>query len=331
VPSSHLDLEPTTPPADSADPGLVLRVTSPFQVDFDRRASGQSRVRFEAEPAPVGQEARDEAASLGTEDPHTQAPFRLTPTIAEHPRDTSFLDFASSSEGSLMSRDRSNGYSSSSRSFSSFGPGGHWSTGGASSNIASLVPPPQPKSRWSATTAPSSDIQMEGSGSSSASHSFPFPVSLPASPHHPEGTFLPPPSIGANLGAPERDSAMSSLNALPADLASIPTSPTDSDLPMSVSDIHFRHSDTEDNGGSRPYSSSGLPAHPPLPPAPSQPVEEPQTPYIVQRVVGMQTPSPSVGTFLLGTPTPTAMRFNTNTSSAGTASRPSPGSSSREL
>jgi len=125
---------------------------------------------------------------------------------------------------------------------------------------------------------------------------------------------------------------MSSLNALPSDLASIPTSPTDSDLPMSVSDIHFRHSDTEDNGDSRPYSSSGLPAHPPLPPAPGQPAEEPQTPYIVQRVVGMQTPSPSVGNFLLGTPTPTAMRFNTNTPSPGTtASRQSPGSSGREL
>ncbi|KAJ7187930.1 hypothetical protein C8R46DRAFT_1205155 [Mycena filopes] len=244
APSSHLDLEPTTPPADTADTGLVLRSTSPFRVDFDqagRRASGQSRVRFEADPA-TAQQGRDEAtqASPTAEDSHpssSRAPFRLTPLSADHhPHDTSFLDFASSSEGSLMSRDRSNGYSSSSRSFSSLGPSGHWSTG-AASNIASLVPPPQPKSRWSATTAPSSDIHIEGSGSSSSSHNFPFPVSLPASPHHPEGTFLPPPSIGANVEA-GRSSAMSSLNAHPSDLVPVDAHLADGERPAHV---HLRY------------------------------------------------------------------------------------------
>ncbi|KAJ6594210.1 hypothetical protein B0H19DRAFT_1246903 [Mycena capillaripes] len=328
---------PSPPDANTSHPdtNLSLRSTSPFQVDFDQtdrraaRLSTPSRVRFEEDAAARAeanvQSGEDQGrVSTGTDDNRRQpsrAPFRLTPSI-DHLRDTSFLDFASSSEGSIMTR--SNDYSSSSRSFSSLGPSGqsHWSTG-ANSNIASLVPPPQLQSRWSATTAPSSDFQHQGSGTGSSSDSnFPFPVSLPPSPHHPEGTFLQPPqSFSARLDlAGQPDSTLSSLNAHPIDLVSdAPTSPTESDVPMSISDIHFRHSDNEDQNGSHRHSA--LPAHPPLPPAPED------TSYIVQRTVGIHTPSPSIGHTFLGSPTPTATRFNTTPSSAATTSRPSPGSS----
>ncbi|KAJ3855241.1 hypothetical protein EV368DRAFT_62627 [Lentinula lateritia] len=65
------------------------------------------------------------------------------------------------------------------------------------------------KSRWSATTATdlgshnlrqeSSDSQNSGGSTSSPSSNFPFPVSLPASPHHPEG-FKPSPPVTPSLG-----------------------------------------------------------------------------------------------------------------------------------
>ncbi|KAJ7495903.1 hypothetical protein B0H11DRAFT_2190182 [Mycena galericulata] len=311
------------------DTSLFLRSTSPFQVDFDQsdpravRLSGQSRVRFEGDTHP--EESGNEKAAQGSTatGPPSKAPFRLTPP-SDHLHDTSFLDFASSSDGSV--RTRSNGYSSSSRSIGSLAPTGHshWSTGGSSSNMASMVPPPQPKSRWSATTAPSSDFHHDPSIGSSGSSHFPFPVSLPASPHHPEGTFTDrPASFGTHLELPGQHgqaSTRSSLNAHPTDLSENLTSPTDS-VPMSVSDIHFRHSDGDDPNGSRPQSSGGLPTHPPLP---SVPTSSEDTPYIVQRVLGMHTPSSSP---VLGTPTPTAT-FNTSPGST-TASRPSPGSSGR--
>lgn len=319
---------PSTTSAEEGPDSLSLRTTSPFQVDFDEtvpkaaRLSTQSRVRFDdalAEGTSAkegkGSPARDESRGQSS-----RGPFRLTPqTSGDHLRDTSFLDFTSSSDGSILSR--SNDNSSSSRSFGSLGPSpqSHWSTG-ASSNIASLVPPPQPRSRWSATTAPSSLHPERQESSSSSDSNFPFPVSLPASPHHPEGTFMPPPpprfvTQSDSPGAQNRRSALSSLNAHPADLlGSMPTSPTDSDVPMSISDIHFQQSDSDEQAGSH------LPAHPPLPPMAAQPPEE--APYIVQRVVGMSS-TPSIGN-TLGTPTPTATRFNTISSS----SRPGPGSSS---
>ncbi|KAJ7497609.1 hypothetical protein FB451DRAFT_1359820 [Mycena latifolia] len=319
---------------------LFLRSTSPFQVDFDQtdpravRLSGQSRVRFEGDQRPdePGNGQSDQRRDLtGTEESRGQpsrAPFRLTPP-SDHLRDASFLDFASSSDGSV--RTRSNGYSSSSPSIGSGSPGlpgnSRWSTGGTSSMMASIVPPPQPKSRWSTTTGISSDVAPNTSGASSDSN-FPFPVSLPPSPHHPEGTFMQQlASFGPSLEVPGQPSTVSSLNSHPSDLISEnPTSPTDS-VPMSVSDIHFRHSDTDEQDGSRGHSSGGLPTHPPLPNALAHAQEES---YIVQRVVGTPTASPTLTANLLATPTPTAARFNTSPSS-GATSRPSPGSPGRGL
>ncbi|KAF8210665.1 hypothetical protein K438DRAFT_1810111 [Mycena galopus ATCC 62051] len=315
---------------------LSLRTTSPFQVDFnqtDRRATGtsiQSRVRFHdvlegnlqtGENQGRGPPAATEA---NRRQPSQAAPFRLTPQgSSDHLRNTSFLDFTSSSEGSVISR--SNDPSSSSRSFGSLGAAArsHWSTEG-SSNIVSIVPPPQPQSRWSATTAPGSDLQLQESNASSSDSNFPFPVSLPPSPYHPEGTFMPPPPTFATQlsGSHPRESALSSLNAHPTDLfSSIPTSPTDSDLPVSISDdIHFRRSDSEEHH---------LPAHPPLPPMPPQPPEE--APFIVQRVVGMHSSTASLGN-TLSTPTPTAARFNTSPSAgSGPGSSPTSNMKGRDL
>ncbi|KAJ7268659.1 hypothetical protein B0H12DRAFT_1320500 [Mycena haematopus] len=305
---------------------LSLRASSPFQVDFDqtdRRAtqSTQSRVRFHDAPDNDVQASENQGGGLPAPDesrrqPSQAAPLRPTQS-SDHLRNMSFLDFASSSEGSMISR--SNDHLSSSRSFGSLSAAAHshWSTGG-SSNVVSLVPPPQPQSRWSATTTPGSDLQPERQDSTSSSDSnFPFPVSLPPSPHHPEGTFMPPPQTFMTQlsGAPPRGSALSSLNAHPSDLlTSIPTSPTNSDVPMSLSDIHFQQSDSEEQGGSH------LPAHPPLPSTPSQPPQDAS--YIVQRVVGMHASTPSLGN-TLNTPTLTATRFNTSSNV-----ETSPGSSS---
>ncbi|KAJ7077322.1 hypothetical protein B0H15DRAFT_862218 [Mycena belliarum] len=307
---------------------LFLRNTSPFQVDFNdshpnARLSAQSRVRFEGSEDGKGANKQD-VVSTGTEENRGQpskASFRLTPT--GDLCDTSFLDFTSSSDASV--RTRSNNQSLSSRSIASQGLAGHsrWSTGENSSTMASIVPPPHPASRWSTTTGLSSEIH-HASGESSVAN-FPFPVSLPHSPHHPEGTFMPQQtSFGPTL-APGPPSTIGSLNSHPSDLMSNPTSPTDS-VPMSVSDIHFRHSDSEDHGGSRGRNSGGLPTHPPLP-GPGLPREES---YIVQRVVGTHTPPPSLPFTTLTTPTPTARQFNFNVTPS-TASRPSPSSSGRGL
>ncbi|KAF7376434.1 hypothetical protein MSAN_00059000 [Mycena sanguinolenta] len=186
----------STPPDTStshraeAPDSLSLRATSPFQVDFDQTDRRTSRVHFD--DASNVQASENQEGNLPVPDDNRRRPTQSAPSRpSEHLRNVSFLDFASSSEGSIMSR--TNDYSSSSRSFGSLGAAGrsHWSTGG-SSNIASLVPPPQPQSRWSATTTPGSELQPDSNSSSDSN--FPFPVSLPPSPHHPEGTFMPPPA-----------------------------------------------------------------------------------------------------------------------------------------
>ncbi|KAJ6498981.1 hypothetical protein C8R45DRAFT_1210836 [Mycena sanguinolenta] len=315
-PSTPVDTS-TSHRAEAPD-SLSLRVTSPFQVDFDQADRRASRVHFD--DAPSVQASESQGGDPPVPDDSRRRPTQSAPSRpSDHLRNVSFLDFASSSEGSIISR--SNDYSSSSRSFGSPSAVGrsHWSTGG-SSNIASLVPPPQPQSRWSATTTPGSELQPDSNSSSDSN--FPFPVSLPPSPHHPEGTFMPPPLtfVTQLSGTPLRGSAMSSLNAHPSDLiTSIPTSPTESDVPMSISDIHFRQSDSDEQTG----NGSHLPAHPPLPPTPSQAQAPEEISYIVQRVVGS---TPSLGNTL--TPTPTMTRFNTSPvvgTSPGSSSSPGRG------
>ncbi|KAJ4493763.1 hypothetical protein C8J55DRAFT_485130 [Lentinula edodes] len=143
------------------------------------------------------------------------------------------------------------------------------------------------KSRWSATTGTdlgshnlrqeSSDSQNSGGSTSSPSSNFPFPVSLPASPHHPEG-FKPSPPVTPSLGtyqtlAPGR----LNIHPHPFGIAMNPASPSDS-VPISISDLHFRHSDSENDElitDSTADPGSHLPPHPPLPSIPPTPTSPP--------------------------------------------------------
>lgn len=230
------------------------------------RLSQQSRVHFEDSTV---SESRQISQVSPTQE--TQSTFRLTPMSpmsdkAPANQESSFLDFSS------------NGGSSNGTSLSSPPP---------SLRVGSVYP----KSRWSNTTVPSTtDQQHESSGSGSGSHShsqsqsflslpnsspasFPFPVSLPASPHHPEGHRPSPPR-------PQRDSQA-------------PISPADS-VPMSMSDLHFRHSDSDDGSDTHPEPDPSLPRHPPLPPRDS--ASDLATPtYVVQRVFGVSPTTPSFG------------------------------------
>lgn len=213
------------------------------------------------------------------------------------------------------------------------------------------------RSRWSSTTtAPSTSMlnaeEPEGDhvrratddsdkshGSSVAAHSqnsssnsdpsnnFPFPLSVPPSPHHPR-TFQPPRSADQQphpyLNIPTPDDTVSpppsGHHHHPSNLTSASAtsaaSPTDS-IPMTVSDIHFRHSESDDAsvyfGSRRTSTGSHLPPHPPLPllsgglytprtareqsldpgSLPTTPFAN--SPFIVQRTLGLHTPT--IGVF----------------------------------
>ncbi|KAJ4483823.1 hypothetical protein J3R30DRAFT_3698737 [Lentinula aciculospora] len=143
------------------------------------------------------------------------------------------------------------------------------------------------KSRWSATTTTdfephnlrqeSSDSQNSGGSASSPSSNFPFPVSLPASPHHPEG-FKPSRPVTPSLGSnPQLAPGRLNVHLHPFGITMNPASPSDS-VPMSISDLHFRHSDSEnDDLSTDPTAGAGthLPPHPPLPsPTPTFPLSD---------------------------------------------------------
>ncbi|KAJ3749450.1 hypothetical protein DFH05DRAFT_1476805 [Lentinula detonsa] len=157
------------------------------------------------------------------------------------------------------------------------------------------------KSRWSATTGTdksynlrqeSSDSQNSGGSASSPSSNFPFPVSLPASPHHPEG-FKPSPPV-----SPSGTNLMMGLGRLniqphPFGIAVNPASPSDS-VPISISDLRFRHSDSEnDELSTDPTVGSGshLPPHPPLPGSvPPTPTFPPPLPRVPSPTVSPSSP-----------------------------------------
>ncbi|KAG7098488.1 hypothetical protein E1B28_000432 [Marasmius oreades] len=206
-----------------------------------------------------------------------QASFRLTPLAplvqsgSSPPGSSaidspSFLDFDNAGS-SNASRRTSNEHAS--------------SRGSRPQSTSFFSRPVGARSRWS-TTTPSSHNQQESISSpssqlsadlSSPSYSFPFPTSLPASPHHPEGHKPSPPIFpgvvpGAeNNGSSRAEIHLSELN---------PISPVES-VPMSISDLHFRQSESDDiseNGFPRRLGFH-LPPHPPLPaipPTPTQPV-----------------------------------------------------------
>jgi hypothetical protein len=288
------------------------------------RASA-SFVRFEDDPEEVklvevekGKKRADEEQASEENPPKKRSLFRLTPpskprppnttTSSRHQRreSTSFLDFSSSSDASYRTQSvvTSSEFSERDR---------HWAS----------LPHNQPKSRWSNTLTQSTDLSRSGTRATNFSRTtrttdlsrsdssgvsifptspasaprsvfsggFPYPVSLPPSPHHPEGhKRTPSPPLPWQSPVHTRDTSAAQTSVHPfEDVAS----PTDS-VPMSVSDIKFRHSTStgvESHSGSH---SSVLPPHPPLPgrEGDDSDVGTPgvSTPhYIVQRVLG-QTP-----------------------------------------
>jgi hypothetical protein len=123
--------------------------------------------------------------------------------------------------------------------------------------------------------------------------SSPFPVSMPNSSHHFQVPNFPRNTRRHSSGSSTRQ--LPSLSFPPSTTtaqlnpASPSASPTNS-LQMSVSDIHFRRMGTSEGGSLRTSAGSqALPPHPPLPRGEEYPPELPPTPFIVQKLLGMNT------------------------------------------
>ncbi|KAL0581903.1 hypothetical protein V5O48_000133 [Marasmius crinis-equi] len=277
-------------PENQASYAVDYRSGSPFRVDFGQPSQSPAQpeagpsslavprgnrfsVRFDDNQRAPGPSKRDSA--VGGIKPLPQPPqssFRLTPltplapavspvTGSSEPDSPSFLDF-----------DVGNGSSGASQGTSSNEQAGTSrlrNSRALSSSISSR--PLGARSRWSSTT-PSSHQRQDSSVSSpsSPSSSFPFPVSLPASPFHPEGHKPSrPPSPGAGAASQSNLGTRAEVPLHPPDLN--PISPVES-VPMSISDLHFRQSDSDDvSEHDNRRRGSHLPPHPPLPSLPPTP------------------------------------------------------------
>ena len=339
---------------------LRVRESSPFRVDFRRgslkpsrpstartRHSG-SRVRFQDEPPEESTSSDDSSPTSPTQalaasqasapEPPPAAAAAPAPTLPTSPTTTaprrvdrgaitSFLDLTASS-GS---------------------PAGSLRTHSSSGSSRHSQPPE--RSRWSTTTTsqsmytnPSNTNIASPSGTgneesrrslTASSRVFPFRVSF--NPPHiqrrssqqPEARESRPPEVQQILipAAPASPPAAHPFTF--TDAATLP-SPTHS-VPTTISDLHFRHSLSDDASrieSQRASTGSHLPPHPPLPSgfefrrhhrdrsSLSQLSSSlANQPSIVQRVLGLQSPGPE-------TPSPTLGR---NTSAmSGTPSTKSP-------
>jgi hypothetical protein len=241
-------------------------------------------------------------------------PLSIPPTFAVNPPSKSsnedsegvmsFLDFSSSREGSLASRSA-------------------WSE---ERQRSVLDPPVEEKSRWSNTTVPSlksksshlgNNSSASGNGSSDSSikvselHSvqsstFPIPirVSIPSSYDNPMVSARRSRTSGLTTG--------DTLHIHPP-FESL-ESPTESmSIPVSVSELHFRQSVSEENAGfnSRRTTESSLvfvSSHPPLPTRHDETMPRPFDPSVlVNRVLGLSRPT-----------------MTARTTTAATAAYPSP-------
>ena len=272
------------------DSFLDVLASSPFRVDFpfirslrQNRESGPS-VRFD-------EESKEEANKQGegSQDPKAKrrSLFRLTPPSGPSRSRSSrrfrgdsmsFLDFSSSSDSSVRTQslvvsDEQEG-------------GRRWS------NLFHH----RPHARWSNTATELSRNASTGAPRSVFSGNFPYPVSLPTSPHHPEGHVHPEGmTISTQQSQHVHESDSPEDNVHPTSLGVhplSPTSPVDS-VPVSVSEIQFRrHSETTTSTG------SPIPPHPPLPgrdtasemeDSVTSPLSTPN--LIVQRVLGQPSTS----------------------------------------
>ncbi|KAK0462598.1 uncharacterized protein EV420DRAFT_1735277 [Desarmillaria tabescens] len=229
----------------------VLRVAS--RVRFEESEAASTNDTSESD-YPDSHRLTVDNVSQDDPTPSGRSAFRLTPLhpMAPAPRVTSFLDLSGSSDASIRTRSNDN----------------ENETLASSHRISSER---QPASRWSSTTAPSSHGHALES-SSPSSTTFPFPVSLPASSHHPTGHRLSPPPTLPTVPDDQLESTARIHRHPLSELA--PLSPADS-VPLSVSDLHFRQSVSDEAGERRPRSNGSLPAlpmnmsllprHPPLP------------------------------------------------------------------
>ncbi|RDB16846.1 hypothetical protein Hypma_002461 [Hypsizygus marmoreus] len=288
---------------------LDIRPTSPFEVDFSGDSSqrqgeasgaGEKSDKVKEKASGGGSDGKEvertdkgeRSVQQGERSPEKEkgprklrSVFRLTPpsnppSISHgHARkgSASFLDFSSSSDTSNRTQ------SVATSQFS-----GRWPSSSRR----------QGQSRWSNALTQTTELSRSDSSGGSIpvaspvspphsifSNTFPYPVSLPPSPHHPEGHIhSPTPPILPRI-APEQTDNTTGGGIHPLSPVG---SPTDS-IPMSVSELRFRHSGSTGES----HTSSHLPPHPPLPPLPSRETpSELGTPglstpsYIVQHVLG---------------------------------------------
>jgi len=277
---------------------LDVRATSPFRVDFDSRsariamrsASNESNADAPYHSAMSSRKpSRKSSAmtnvahrSIASQLPEfVQGPsrlqFRLTPmTPPPQPSSsnnsdgvTSFLDLTGSGDASMRSGSIRTASDNERR---------------ISESLLSVPGVNEPRSRWSNTTVPtiSTNAAHQASEASSSGGSqqavpsdvrstdgssmFPFSVhvDIPPSPHH-----------VMDISSSNRRSQTSGFTQAGAPLHVHPAmenfeSPTES-IPMSVSDLHFRHSESEGNSRSPRTTEASLsfspanPVHPPLP------------------------------------------------------------------
>ncbi|THH28387.1 hypothetical protein EUX98_g5805 [Antrodiella citrinella] len=288
-----------------------IETISPLRVNFqdvppredmrqDRPASeGAASIPTSLKIALFGHERSAEAS--------TAAP--ATPTTPAGDPHLSFLDMESSTSTSIKSSARSARQSASGSTKSSSNP----RADNASTYYAILPPPPNRKSL-------ALSMSM-GPGPTSSRPSLSPSISLQPIPMSPETIQRPALSIpeDALTSSDKGDERAGQLEFIP--------SPTDS-LPLTVSDIHFRHSSystvsqpSESRRASAANRSSGsqrLP-HPPLPLGPEN------KPFIVQKLLGMHgtppTPYSSPTTPQFGVAGPSHRRAG----SAGVVSPMSPG------
>ncbi|KAF8070052.1 hypothetical protein FPV67DRAFT_1667944 [Lyophyllum atratum] len=231
-----------------------IRSTSPFIIDLaedplrNPGEAGRARRTREHRTEERGPEKRQSPRDL-------RSVFQLTP-LSNAPvspphghmrsQSASFLDFSSSSDGSNRTR--------------SIAP----------SEISAQNRQRQLQSRWSSsvsqmtghTRSGSSDASIPVNSPASGSISyFPYPISLPPSPHHPEGHISSPPSqaISRRLEPPQ------ARDRYPARALRLSAfgSPTDS-VPISVAEPKNRNSGSTGDSNSA-HTSLQLPPHPPLP------------------------------------------------------------------
>ena len=309
--------------------GVFLSVSppSPFQLTFDtiqkRSASGKSNsgelsyVSTPSDKKPTGNLSAsseppnpdDGTGPMQTSSDSLQGPsnmrFRLTPLsipptpVVDPPSKSSngdsegvmsFLDFSSSREGSVASRSA-------------------WSE---ERHRSSLYPPVEEKSRWSNTTVPSWKSKSTDFGnSSSVSGNGPSDSSNKLTEPHSVQSSTSPIPIRVSIPSSYDNSIVSAGHDRTSGLTTGDTlhihppfesleSPTESmSIPMSaVSELHFRKSVSEENGGlnSRRTTDSSLvfvsSSHPPLPTRHDEITPRPFDPSIlVNRVLGLSPPT----------------------------------------